>query len=244
MEQFELGPLEEYSFLARDYQTIKMREPLAPAWMVGAHIEWNDQYSNPPYLWIHMADGSKLDLTKLVYRQHSSWYVAETGDGRMNSLWHTGSVSYVDLKVWQASDGTCTQWAKPGDGGWITKKARATTQQDGFGQAHSWLMMEDGEYTVLRGPWDTQPPLGYEEVYERYVDGSGFKGEVSREAFVTAVQLFCPEAKTYLVHSRKNGLAVEPRLQIARAEWIAPKAIHLDIRRRLKEKLSDDANLK
>lgn len=238
---FDLGELIEYAPLSRSYQSIRIKTPFLPSWLTGARVEWHDAYGNRPDLHLHVDEKQTLNTKTLIYTRIGSWYFGKTDDGRAHSYWHTGTITHAELKVWRTSKGELTQWVVPGDGEWITQRVRATSQQDGFGGAHYWLNMDDGQPLVLRGPWDAGSPFGYQEIVERRSNGSLMKGEVSRELFVSAVQTFCPEAKMFLVHrTDTKGLKVEPTVEIGKPDWPEPKAIHMDIRRRLQEKLSKE----
>jgi hypothetical protein len=150
-----------------------------PAWIRGAHVNWMDGYGNSPHVSIKTVGE---EWPNPVFSQRGTAYVAEHPDGRLQIHFHDGTVGKHKIQVFRSLDGTIRQhrrygpeWGdQPGlgtilngvrsghePGEFVELEMRATTQQDGYAGRHFWLTMDDGEITVLRGPWRGGVPQGW-----------------------------------------------------------------------------------
>jgi hypothetical protein len=123
------------------------------------------------------------------------------------------------------------------------KASPATTQQQGYGGAVSWITLEDGRELALRGPWHGGAPAGYVEVttcdWNTYGNvailgrtseykwlgrrecvrpwhqrGAGYGLYISEDLFLRLVAHFAPHALALRV-THSYGV----RLELADADW-------------------------
>lgn len=167
-----------------------------PAWCAGVHIEWLDDYGNPPSFRLK-AHGRLRDWDGKTFTCVNGIYQAKHPDGRLEQYAHNGPVSLTKLGCFRRADGTIgkyrrfgPEWAsEPGwgtispkgvrsghePGEWTEAEFLATTPQAGFGGAITWVTMEDGREIALRGPWHVGAPEGYTETAYVDVDDQWFK---------------------------------------------------------------------
>lgn len=227
-----------------------------PAWAKDAHVDWSDGYVNPPSFRLK-THGNVRDWPDQRFVKEGRYYRAYHEDGRLEQYAHSGAVSLRPIKMFRSENGTHRQhrrcgpeWAdesglgftldgvrhgyEPGE--WAEVEMLATTQQEGFGGSHYHCQMVDGTTIVVRGPWHTSPPAGYDEV--AYVDTSndrnlrrapwhqrgGIGGLFLRDSVLIAIaSRFLPHLQLARVTGR-YGTNVEP----LKPEWDAPKAVIIE----------------
>lgn len=164
-----------------------------PSWAVDAHVDYVDDYSNSPRYQIRTR-GEVHKWGPMLFRKVGSGYVCEHEDGRLVQHAHSGSIVEDEVQMFRSEDGTLRQyrrygpewyverpnvqvWPKHGHepGEFVKVKKRCTTKQDGYGGAHIFIKLEDGEDLVLRGPWHVGAPEGYQEFTTNDVDGGQWR---------------------------------------------------------------------
>jgi len=140
-----------------------------PKWVLDARIDWMEQYSNPPDVDV-LHDGTAFDGEWLYeYDKGRKLYIAES-EGRVKWHSHNDLLSEIDYET------KFLEWGKKANGTpdynvriAETEKRWATSQSEGYGGRHFPITMKDGRKAVLRGPWHTKCPPGYQEIttYER-----------------------------------------------------------------------------
>lgn len=132
-----------------------------PDWIKGVHVNWFEGFSNGPEFWFFVSHDIG-DWAGKKWRKEGNYYRAYHPDGFVEQHAHDGAVRPTKLKAWRSADGTMSQYRGEGNGSWVEGDFNATTQQQGYCGRHYWLKMEDGTDLVLRGPWHTSPPDGYD----------------------------------------------------------------------------------
>lgn len=143
------------------------QQPL-PAWVKGMHIQWSEQYSNPPSFAIKVTEDT---WENKVWFRRNGLFCALHEDGRGDFLSHNGAISLTTLQR-RVSGGP----RQGEDGKWILEplvmedyEVLATTQQDGFGGRHVHIKMcipdpLAGKDVILRGPWFGGRLPGYHQI--------------------------------------------------------------------------------
>ena len=209
-----------------------------PDWIRDVHVNWYDGFANGPDFWFRVTRDIG-DWPGKVWRKEGQFYRAYHPDGFVEQHAHGGTVTPTKMKAWRSNDGTLSQYKAGAAGEWVEAEFNATTQQDGYGGRHFWLKMEDGTNLVLRGPWNTAPPDGYEPasiVTPKY-DGTRREGRpwyrgctpcfglaFKRELVAAIFARF--QAHLPLALVTQYGRA---RLEPYKDEWGRPKGIHLPI---------------
>jgi hypothetical protein len=241
-----IGKEPEWSMIERPVG----RSNLVPAWCTGAHVNWMDDYSNPPDVRLKV-DCEARRWEDKRYRKEGNHYRAYHADGRMEQYSH-GSALYMDkVRRWKSHDGSLHSYAPTGETGtynsetrqfdnpkgeWVEVERLCTTRQEGFGGSHYDIILEDGTEVVLRGPWHTSGPAGYTEVAYVY-PGASWRGQYRRpqpwykmtgmagllirdEVFVAIMSRFLPHLE--LARVKEHGME---DIQPLKPEWDAPKCV-------------------
>lgn len=223
-----LGPAPSWTPLPPPNQL----EPLPP-WLLGIHIDWMDSYANAPKVRLLVDHHVTRWPDQRWTNPSKGLYLTTHPDGRAQAHYHFGPVT----KQWLVGDfGNSAQlWetSPTWDGRYYwrhSSRVRATTLQDGYGGRHFPLLMDDNEWTVLRGPWHGCAPKGYQEVghvidkerwdYSRPWHSSGgyFGLLLTDNAFRSIMAHLCPDIRLARV---KLGYLSD--IQPMKPEWSAPK---------------------
>lgn len=208
-----------------------------PDWCLGAHIDWGNGHCGAPRLILKVRGQIHTWPGQRWIKEGRKMYIARHDDGRALAYYHDGSISREKLLDRRRPDGGYFQMVADCK----TVEVMATTKQDGFGGAESWLTMEDGSDLVLRGPWHGGTPAGYVEVTLCDVTSRLYSGKwdlarpwylkysggflyIKEELFLRIVAKHCAHAKVALV-----GHSYGARLEAYRAEWAMPKAAIYDV---------------
>lgn len=231
-----------------------------PAWAKDIQVEWMEKYSNSPSIRIK----SDVDLRKWDDKRfncENGRYLAVSEDGRAEQYYHSGPVAMRPLQMFKRADGSIHKHRRFGPefadcegmkvvrdgvkegyepGEWVQHPVLATTKQDGFGGAVTWVTLTDGREIALCGPWHVSAPKGFVEV--SYVDlnaswrGGWAKGRqrkwheltgmgglyITEELYLRLMARFQPHLPVARV--TYNGVTtVEP----FKPEWSVPKIVHL-----------------
>lgn len=210
-----------------------------PDWVSGARIEWLDQYSNPPSVYLKSVGAHSWPDKR--WHVHKGLWSALHPDGRGEFLSHHGSVTMTTLR--RRREGVSIrddngQIRKP-DELWEDYQGLATTQQEGFaGREFPVVMADDtawpGQTIILRGPWYGGRMGGYQEVttvemaepspYEIrrripwYRRGGTFGLFLRQDVLINVLSRFLPYLELAAVERK-----YEPRVQPLKPEWDAPK---------------------
>jgi len=204
------------------------KQPI-PAWVCGAHVDWNNGRCNSPDVRLKVHSKAFGWADKRWAKEGADMYIARHADGRAEVLYHNGAVSMLAMR-----DERLMGKMKACDLPEVT--VRATTKQDGFGGRSYWLTMEDGEPLVLRGPWHSGAPSGYVEVYTVDMDyawnaesqwnrgkpwfkrGATYGLYITEDLFLRILARYCPHVPVARVQ-HSYGTRIDPY----RAEWGVPK---------------------
>lgn len=194
-----------------------------PPWARGLHIEWFDQYCNPPSCVLKTDREITQWPDKLWEDEGGGYYRARHDDGRLDQLVHKGHLT------WDGATG-----------------AYLTTKQQGFAGSSFEIRLRDGRRVVLRGPWATSMPDGFSEVSHvdpkaswrgrRPASGHGSKTmrwhrpwwnrtaiggvAISNDLLIRLLARFQPHLRIALV-TRYGQVRAEP----LKPEWSAPKGL-------------------
>jgi len=226
---------------------------LCPEWVTGAYVKWSDGYGNSPDIDIRTNLDARSWPDK-VFRKDGERYMAESGDGRAEVYYHSGSIAWRDVTARERIDGVWTD---------VSHSLLCTTAQEGFGGSHYPCRLVDddratlfdgtplaGQTVTLRGPWHGLPPKGWADVAyfdttakwrpQRITKGHGSKStryhrKWHQQTFVGGLylteDLLIRIASTFLPHIelvRVSGPRYEPTIQPIKPEWDAPKCVILD----------------
>lgn len=197
------------------------RQPL-PEWVKGFDVYFMMRYCNRPHYTIKTSQRLR-DWPNKVFRKEGSRYMAESGDGRAEIYYHSGSISEVPLRRFRAADGTLRQYRKTlKEGGWHDETGEwvevpilATTAQQGFGGAQIEVTLDDGRLVALRGPWHGGAPSGFIECATTH--GGGLF--ITDELFMRLLARFCAEMRCARINDKYGT-----HLEAVRGDWDCPKA--------------------
>lgn len=162
-----------------------------PSWAKGLHVNWNEQYGNPPDYKLKVIGDARTWPDKRFELRGDNMWIAEHPDGRAEVYYQTAVGMKRDkVKRWRdAADGSLHKYPRtlprvedetgsycpnaPGE--WVDIETMCTVQQEGFGGAHIDITMKDGSQITLRGPWAGGAPTGYIDVSYQDVTCQYFK---------------------------------------------------------------------
>jgi len=135
-------------------------QPL-PRWVKGLHVNWMDGWSNAPHLIVKAAE-SPFDWPNKRFEFFApNLYFARHTDGRGEAHYHGGAISEIEIE----------HRVRVSRDEWRTEKRKvlATTQQEGYAGRHFPIVLGGkhplrGKTVLLRGPWHSSPPAGYQGV--------------------------------------------------------------------------------
>lgn len=208
-------------------------QPL-PDWAKGLRINWMDRYHCAPSYTVKTDQRVAL-WPGMVYEKQGDRYLAKSDDGRARCYYHAGEPKLTELKQRQICypvsppDAPGTPYSKSGK--WWCSQGKpsgklwqstyvgwATYQDDGFGGDNIPVLLTDGRWVMLRGPWHGACPPGYAEV-----------GTSRHEALTITQDLLCLLLARYQAHCRVARVTQGKRswIEAVRPDWDKPKSVWL-----------------
>ncbi len=200
-------------------------EAVIPDWMHSISVDWSDGYSNEPEFKCLYNSGMdphrfadepiwRLSKTEIGY------WRAYAADGRATQHKHSGTLTWNE---------TLQQWE--------------TTQQDGYAKRHFPILMDptsdprfaagpNGEprnKVVLKGPWHTGMPNGYQPMSTKEYKADDAYGcycfglEVSLHLIANCFHALMPGYQLAVVRGYNKRIS----LQALKPTWDAPKTVWL-----------------
>lgn len=204
------------------------RQPL-PDWLVGAHVEWMENYGNAPTLRLKSLIEARSWEGKAWTDEGDRTMVARHPDGRAHRYGFNGEITETELTRWE-------------NGRPVKYMGLATAPSEGLGGSHVHCLMAEGPHAgrivALRGPWCIVPPPGYVDVSysprpqngwppgRPWHRGGGLAGLcITLDLYLRAVARFLPHCRVARI-LRPSYSTIE----IADGAWDLPKTIRLERR--------------
>lgn len=204
------------------------RQPL-PDWIIGAHVEWMENYSNPPKLRLKSTIDARSWDGKVWTEEGDQTLVARHPDGRAHRYKFVGEIAEAELTRWE-------------NGAPVKYTGLATVPSEGLGGSHVHCLMGEGPHAgqvvALRGPWCIGPPPGYLDVSYSprpkagWTPGRPWHHEMGLAGLCISLDLYLRTVARFLPHCRVARILGRSyaTIEIADGAWDVPKTIRLERR--------------
>lgn len=198
-----------------------------PSWAKGMEVWWSDGYGNPPSLTVitdldepRRWPGQVWDYEPPKDARQSGMYFTTHQDGRADAYWH-GPLKFQRGTFWSTADRCQRETMR-----WMTDPS------EGLAGSGIPITMRDGREAILRGPWCSAGPEGYQDIiFRRKARGVGTGGFLRNDVVIALFARYLPHLRLARVHRGGEMAKFGPKLEPVKPEWDEPKAWMLAKRR-------------